>query len=72
MAMSIQHNQGGLTAQQKQQFLNDGFLFVRNVLPDEALQPLIDELARKVDDGTQAAVKQGILDPSSTYEGRTF
>ena len=38
--MSIQHNQGGLTPQQKQQFHDDGFLFVRNVLPNEALQPL--------------------------------
>ena len=70
--MSIQHNQGGLTAHQKQQFLDDGFLFVRNVLPNEALQPLIDELARKVDDGTRAAVKHGILDPSDTYEDEPF
>ena len=61
--MAIQHNQSGLTAQQKQQFHEDGFLFVRNVLPHAALQPLIDELAQRVDDGVQAAVKNGILDP---------
>ena len=32
--------------------------------PNQALQPLIDELAQCVDDGVQAAVKHGILDPS--------
>ena len=70
--MSIQHNRGGLTPQQKQQFHDDGFLFVRNVLPNEALQPLIDELAQKVDVGIQAAIKHGILDPSDTYEDAPF
>ncbi len=70
--MSIQHNQGGLTPQQKQQFHDDGFLFVPNVLPNEALQPLIDELAQKVDEGTQAAVKHGILNPSDTYDDASF
>ena len=64
--------QGGLTPQQKQQFHDDGFLFVRNVLPNQAVQPLIDELAQKVDDGIQAAVKQGILDPSETYDDAPF
>ncbi len=70
--MSIQHNQGELTAQQKQQFHDDGFLFVRNVLPNQALQPLIDELAQKVDAGIQAAIKHGILDPSETYDDAPF
>lgn len=64
--------QGGLTPQQKQQFHDDGFLFVRNVLPNEALQPLIDELAQCVDDGTQAAVKHEMLDPSETYDDEPF
>ncbi len=50
--MSTQRNsktqqQVGLTPQQKQQFHDDGFLFVRNLLPNEALQPLIDELAQR-------------------------
>ena len=70
--MSIQHNRGGLTPQQKQQFHNDGFLFARNVLPNESLQPLIDELTQKVDVGVQAAIKHGILDPSDTYEDAPF
>ena len=70
--MSIQHNRGGLTPQQKQQFHNDGFLFARNVLPNESLQPLIDELTKKVDVGVQAAIKHGILDPSDTYEDAPF
>ena len=75
--MSIQHNleapqRGGLTPQQKQRFHDDGFLFVRNLLPDPALQPLIDELAQCVDEGTQAAVKHGILAPSDTYDNEPF
>ena len=70
--MSTQHNQVGLTEQQKQQFHDDGFLFVRNILPNAALQPLIDELAQRVNDGTRAAVKHGILDPSDTYNDEPF
>ena len=70
--MSTQHNRNGLTAEQKQQFHEDGFLFVRNLLPNEALQPLIDELAQRVDDGTRAAVEHGILDPSDTYNDEPF
>ena len=64
--------QGELTPQQKQQFHDDGFLFVRNVLPSQTLQPLIDELAQLVDEGTQAAVEHGILDPSDTYDDEPF
>ena len=75
--MSTQRNsespqQSRLTPQQKQQFHDDGFLFVRNLLPNQALQPLIDELSQRVDDGTQAAVKQGVLDPSDTYNDAPF
>ena len=75
--MSTQPNseapqQGGLTPQQKQQFHDDGFLFVRNLLPNQALQSLIDELAQLVDDGTRAAVKHRILDPSNTYHSEPF
>ncbi len=70
--MSIQQEQVVLTAQQKQQFHDDGFLHIRNLLPNEALQPLIDELTKKVDDGTQAAVKAGVLDPSNTYDDEPF
>ena len=75
--MSTQRNseapqQGGLTPQQKQQFHDDGFLFVRNLLPTQALQPLIDELSQLVDDGTRAAVEQGVLDASDTYDNEPF
>ena len=75
--MSTQPNaeapqQNRLTPQQKQQFHDDGFLFVRNLLPNKALQPLINELAQRVDDSTQAAVEQGILNPADTYDGEPF
>ena len=46
--MSTQRNseasqQNGLTAQQKQRFHENGFLFVWSILPNEALQPLISD-----------------------------
>ena len=75
--MSTEHNsetpqQGGLTSQQQQQFHDDGFLFVRDVLSNQALEPLIDELSELVEKGTQAAVAHGILDPSDTYADAPF
>ena len=70
--MSTQQKQNELTAEQRQQFHDDGFLFVQNVLPNAALQPLIDELTEQVDNGTRAAVTHGILDPSDTYDNAPF
>ncbi|MCY4401628.1 MAG: phytanoyl-CoA dioxygenase family protein [Candidatus Poribacteria bacterium] len=64
--------QAGITPQQKQQFLDDGFLLVKDVLPQQALQPLMDELSQKVEEGTQAAVKEGILDSSKTFDNEPF
>ena len=49
----------GLTPQQIQQFKDDGFLIIRNLLPREAVQPLIDELAQRVDEATNEASKAG-------------
>lgn len=63
---------GGLSARERQQFHEDGFLRVRNLLPTLSLQPLIDELAGYVDDGIQGAVKHGLLDPSDTYPDAPF
>ena len=67
-----QRENTGLTPQQKEQFLNDGLLIIRNVLPIEDMQPLIDELAQRVDTGAKEAVKQGILKPSDTFEDAPF
>ncbi len=64
--------QAGITTEQKQQFLDDGFLLVKDVLPQHALQPLMDELSQKVEEGTQSAVKEGILDPSKTFDDAPF
>ena len=69
---SVTHQQAGLTVQQKQQFLDDGFLLVKSVLPLQTLQPLMDELSQMVEEGTQAAVKEGILDLSNTYVDELF
>ncbi len=62
----------GLTPQQIQQFHDDGCLIVRDLLPREALQPLIDELVQKVDDLANEAVRQGLLDAANTFEDTPF
>ena len=62
----------GLTPQQIQQFKDDGFLIIRDLLPHEAIQPLIDELSQGVDKATDEAVKQGVLDPAHTFDNAPF
>ena len=62
----------GLTPQQIQQFKDDGFLIIRDLLPREAVQPLIDELAQRVDEATGEAVKQAVLDPENTFDDAPF
>lgn len=61
-----------LTKKQKQQFYDDGFLLIRELLPKHSLQPLIEELNQMVEEGAQAAVKQGILDVTQTYKDEPF
>lgn len=70
--MSTQDFQTKLTEEQIQQFHEDGFLHVKDLLPMHALQPLIDELSQMVEEGTQAAVKAGVLDESKTYHDEPF
>ena len=53
---------GWLTPQQVEQFKDDGLLIIRDILPPEAMQPLIDELMQKVDVAVDGAVKSGVLD----------
>ena len=62
----------GLTPQQIQQFKDDGFLIIRDLLPRQAVQPLIDELAQQVGEATREAVKQRVLDPKNTFDGAPF
>ena len=40
----------GLTPEQIREFKEEGFLIVRQMLPLDALQPLIDELTLKVEE----------------------
>ena len=42
-------------------------MIVRDLLPREALQPLIDELEQKVDDLTNEAVRRGLLDATDLF-----
>ena len=43
----------GLSSRQVQQFHDDGFLIVRDLLPHEAYQPFIEELVEKVEERTK-------------------
>ena len=52
----------GLTPAQIRQFKEEGLLIVRQMLPHEALQPLIDELTQQVDQAIREATRQGLLD----------
>ena len=56
----------GLTPAQIRQFKEEGLLIVRQMLPHEALQPLIDELTQQVDQAIGEATRQGLLDASRT------
>ena len=56
----------GLTPEQIRQFKEEGLLIVRQMLPPEALQPLIDELTQQVDQAIGEATRQGLLDTSRT------
>ena len=62
----------GLTPEQIRQFKEEGFLIVRQMLPLDAFQPLIDELAQKVDRAIGEAVRQGQLDCKKTFEDAPF
>ena len=61
-----------LTQAQIEQFHADGYLTLRGVLPQEHIQPLIDELAAGVEAGVQAAVVEGILKAEDAYEDALF
>ena len=62
----------GLDSKQVEKFHHDGFLIVRDLLPPEALQPLVEELERKVDEAANEAVSRGILAASDTYPEAAF
>ena len=63
---------GGLTSEQIRQFKEKGFLIMRQMLPREALQPLIDELMQKVDEAIREATRQGQLDAEDTFNEAPF
>ena len=57
----------GLTPEQIESFEESGFLIVRDLLAPGTVQPLIDELEKKVDDSVNEAVAQGWLDAADTF-----
>ena len=62
----------GLNHGQVQQFHDDGFLIVRDLLPRDALQPLITDLEHAVDGAIGEAMKQGLLDAGDTFANAPF
>ena len=61
-----------LTPKQCEQFHRDGFLMVKNILPQADIQPLIDELSQWVEDGTQAAISAGLLEIGQRFQDAPF
>ncbi len=62
----------GLESEQVEKFHRDGYLIVRDLLPPEALQPIVAELERRVDESTNEAVTQGIVPATDTYPEAPF
>ena len=61
-----------LSPEQIRKFKLDGYLIIRNMLPQAALQPLISELEQKVDKAIHEAVRQQQLDAADTYASAPF
>ena len=57
----------GLSSRQVQQFHDDGFLIVRDLLPREAYQPFIEELVEKVDVGDVLLTMERVLHRSTPH-----
>ncbi len=62
----------GLTPEEKQQFANDGFFVVRDLLPREDIQALVDDLEAQAERGVRAAVEARILDSADCFEDAPF
>ena len=62
----------GLNPEQVQQFRDDGFLIVCDLLPRDAYQPLIDELEHEVDSAVEEAVKEELLGADDTFADAPF
>ena len=62
----------GLGDSQIRQFQSDGFLILRDLLPPEVTQPLIDELDQGVELVAVEAVRQGKLDSDRTFPDASF
>lgn len=62
----------GLTPQQVEQFHDDGFIIVRDRLPLEAMQPLINDLEQRIDQLAAEAVEQGSLNETKIFADAPF
>ena len=56
-----------LSREQIDQFKEDGFLVIRDLLPADALAPLIAELEEQVETMAREAVERGLLEATTTF-----
>ena len=61
-----------LTQEQIEAFHRDGYLTLHGLLPQERIQPLIDELAAGVEAGVQAAIAEGVLAADDAHDDAPF
>ena len=61
-----------LTQEQIEAFHRDGYLTLHGLLPQEHIQPLIDELAAGVEAGVQAAIAEGVLAADDAHDDAPF
>lgn len=62
----------GLTKSQCEELHERGFLIIRGLLPQEALQPLTDDLAAAVEQAIEQLVIWKRLDPAATFPEEPF
>ena len=66
------HSGEALTRDQIDQFREEGVVILRNCIPPEALDPLVEELKRRVEQSIRAAVEKGFLDLEHTFPDAPF
>ena len=62
----------GLSSEQVERFHHDGFLIVRDLLPEDAYRPLIGELEARLDALIDEVVQEGLLDQADRFPEAPF
>lgn len=62
----------GLTPRQIQQYQDEGFLIIRDLIGPKVIQPLIGELEQSVNDAAHEAIERGLLTQTDAYPNASF